>query len=470
METRIPSAEEENRLLKIDEDHFNDFKSKRIAPAKLQESFTAFANADGGEIWVGVEDKNTVGERILGFKTKEEANDHIKTLLELTNPAVENVDLEFLDFQSRGYVLHISIPKSPKVHYTTNGDCFIRLNASSNKIKGEKITALGYAKGAFPYEKQAVDITSTNEYQDNDRVKDYMSKVGSKLSAFDFLKKQRLITEKNKEFKPNVACVLLFDEEPQATLDTKCAIKVYRLLTSEAEYKRDQLKDPPITINGPVEEQIFKAIASINKLLEGATVEIDGKMVKTTYPEKTIHEILVNSVIHRDYSLNDDIHVKIYDDRVEIISPGKLPGFITVENIYTERFLRNPNTVRLLHNLPNPVNHDIGEGLDTARNEMKKVGLIDPIIEEQNNSVKVTIRYKKRIASLEDVIQKYFEENPEGTITNGDVRKISGEDDINKVKSALQRLRKLKIIEPVNPKASAFDYAYRRVKPNNEAI
>ena len=69
------------------------------------------------------------------------------------------------------------------------------------------------------------------------------------------------------------------------------------------------------------------------------------------------------------YSLNDDIHVKIYDNRIEVISPGKLPRYMTVGNIYDERFSRNPNLVRLLQNLPDPVNHDIGEGLDTARNE-----------------------------------------------------------------------------------------------------
>ncbi|WP_228509283.1 hypothetical protein [Xanthomonas phaseoli] len=53
-----------------------------------------------------------------------------------------------------------------------------------------------------------------------------------------------------------------------------------------------------------------------------------------------------------------------------------MPGYMTVENLYEERFSRNPNVVRMLHNLPNPVNHDIGEGLDTAKNELKRAGLV----------------------------------------------------------------------------------------------
>jgi ATP-dependent DNA helicase RecG len=102
----------------------------------LQETFVAFANADGGDIWAGVEDKKTSSERIVGYKNKEDANDLLKVLLEATSPAVENVDIEFIDFGKKGYVLHLSIPKSPKVHYTTNGDCFFRLNASTNNIEG----------------------------------------------------------------------------------------------------------------------------------------------------------------------------------------------------------------------------------------------------------------------------------------------------------------------------------------------
>jgi ATP-dependent DNA helicase RecG len=51
------------------------------------------------------------------------------------------------------------------------------------------------------------------------------------------------------------------------------------------------------------------------------------------YPEETLHEIITNAVLHRDYSIPDDIHIRIYDNRVEVESPGTLPGHITPENI-----------------------------------------------------------------------------------------------------------------------------------------
>ena len=230
-------------------------------------------------------------------------------------------------------------------------------------------------------------------------------------------------------------------------------------MTSDAEYKREQLDGPPRTIPGHLEKQIRAAIRGIAEILEGASYQAKGDVVKLKYPAEAIHEILVNAVIHRDYSLNDDIHVKIYDNRIEIQSPGRLPGYITVENIYEERFSRNPNLVRMLHNLPNPVNHDIGEGLDTARNEMKKAGLVAPEIRESDNAVIVTIRHQK-LAPLIDIILEYLRENPGKAITSKIVRDLSGEDDVNKIKRAFQRLRKRGSIVPVDDKASAFDFKY----------
>lgn len=460
METRKFYLNERKRLLELQEDHFNDVKSARIRPSDLQETFVAFANTDGGEIYIGVEDKKVQGDRIIGFVNIEEANDIIHTLLEETEPSVENVFLEFIDFGKSGYVLHISIPKSPKVHYTAKRKCFIRLNARNKEIRGQKITELSYTKGVYQYEKIPVDHLELEDITESPYLDDYISRIETSLSKQVFLRKQRLLTKKDEKFYPNVGCVLLFDEEPQASLDTRCAIKIYRLRTTDHEYRREQLESKPFTINGPIEKQIIDSIHKIGEILSNVSYIVDGKMVKLEYPSEAIKEILVNAVIHRDYSINDDIHIRVYDNRIEIFSPGKLPGFMTVENIYDERYSRNPNIVRMIHNLPNPLNHDIGEGLNTARNELRKVGLVEPDIKELENGVLVTIKHQK-IATLEDIILDFLRNNPGSLITNRDVRKISGENDVNKIKNAFRKLRSQNLIEPEDEEASAFDYRYR---------
>ncbi|HHJ4556901.1 TPA: RNA-binding domain-containing protein [Escherichia coli] len=453
------SAQEIKALLNTTEDHFNDFKSKQIAPNKLQETFVAFANADGGNIYIGIEDAASGRERISGFNEPEEANAIISTLLENTNPAVENVEVEYLRTPSNGLILHVDIPKIPKVHYTASGDCFIRANAQKLKIKGERITQLSYSKGAEPYEKKAVDIVEVEDILESEYYSDYLRRIGTTQSPRVFLKKQRLLTKKDGEFVPNVGCVLLFDEEPQGCLDTRCAVKVYRLRTTEAEYKREQLQEDPVTIEGPLEVVILNTIAKVKEYVDGASFKDGENLVKLSYPAEALKEILVNAVIHRDYSQKDDVHVKVYDNRIEVQSPGRLPGYMTINNLYEERFSRNPNLVRLLHKLPNPVNHDIGEGLDTAKNELRKAGLVAPVFEERGNNFVVIVKHQT-IASIEDVIINYFKENPTGQLTNKLVRQLSGEDDLQKVKKALQKLREEGVIKPLDPNANPFKFKY----------
>lgn len=462
IEDRHLSSTELQRLLFADEDHFLDIKGKDIQPSKLQETFVAFANADGGELYVGLEDKKYNGNRLRPFASKEEGNSILAVLLEQTAPAVENVSIEFLQVPDGGWILHLSIPKSPKVHYTSGGDCYVRLNAGKVKIKGERVTSLAYSKGSAPYERVAVDSVHLQEILDSPVLANYMQRVQTSLEPERFLRKQRLLTERRTKQIPNVGCVLLFDEEPQASIETRCAIKVYRLRTTEAEYKREHLAEMPATINGPVETLILNAIAKVAELVQGASYYEGSRLVALKYPAEAIKEVLVNAVIHRDYSLNDDVHVRIFDNRIEISSPGKLPGYVTLDNLYDERFSRNPNLVRMLHNLPDPLNHDIGEGLDTVRNELKKAGLVAPAFEQRGNAFVVTIRHQ-RMASIEDVVLQYFEENPGSYMTNKLARQLSGEDDINKVKKALQKLRAEGKIEVVEPQAAAFNFQYRKV-------
>ncbi|APF01772.1 hypothetical protein BG030_23390 [Pseudomonas putida] len=97
--------------------------------------------------------------------------------------------------------------------------------------------------------------------------------------------------------------------------------------------------------------------------------------------------------------------------------------------------------------------------MDTAYNELKKAGLVPPAFEEVGNSFVVTVRHQK-IASVIEVIEKYFEENPGGVINNKLIRQLSGEDDMQKVKKALQTLRKNGKIKVVDESANAFNVTY----------
>lgn len=405
MDVRKSHNNEETYILKLYEDQFLDFKSKNIKPSKLQTHFVAFANSDGGNMYIGIEDIKVDGERINGFKTIEEANDLIRLLLEETRPSVENVELEFIDFFSKGFVLHINISKSPKVHYTSQGKCYIRINASTIEIKGERVTRLSYSKGLFSYENTIIENTELVDIINGLYIKDYLKRIKSSLEPLEFLKKQKLVTKKNNIFYPNASCILLFSDEPQACLSTKCAIKVYRLNTCELEYKREYLSGYPVTIEGPIELQILKSLECVNKYLNDYPNIIDGNYIKFGYPYNVLKEIIVNAIIHRDYSLNDDIHIRIYNNRIEVQSPGGFPGYITEENILREHFSRNVKIVRIMNKLPEKINFDLGEGLITTFQELKKSGFVNPDIKGNSNSVVVIIK-NKSLDPINDLVKE----------------------------------------------------------------
>ena len=123
----------------------------------------------------------------------------------------------------------------------------------------------------------------------------------------------------------------------------------------------------------------------------------------------------------------------------------------------------------MLHKLPDPVNHDIGEGLNTAKNALHKAGLVPPSFQELENAFLVTVEHR-RIASLEDMIVEYLRKND--TVTNKVIRQLSGEDSENKVKKAFQTLRAKGVVEPIDPNASAFQFVYCKGPrfPNGKAV
>jgi ATP-dependent DNA helicase RecG len=133
------------------------------------------------------------------------------------------------------------------------------------------------------------------------------------------------------------------------------------------------------------------------------------------YPDETLHEIITNAVLHRDYSIAADTQIRIYDNRVEVQSPGRLPGHITTKNILDEQAARNPRLVRIVNKFPNAPNKDVGEGLNTAFQAMKALKLKEPEIVETETAVIVHIRHSP-LASPHEAVMSYLDRHDE--ITN----------------------------------------------------
>ncbi len=123
------------------------------------------------------------------------------------------------------------------------------------------------------------------------------------------------------------------------------------------------------------------------QLREFQYLDKDGKFrIMPEYPEFAWFEGIVNALTHRNYSMRGEhIKVLIYDDRMEILSPGLLPNIVTIENILNQRYSRNPRIARILSEFGWV--KEMNEGVKRIYSEMEKLFLNEPKYYEPNNNV-----------------------------------------------------------------------------------
>ena len=157
-QTETLTEEKVLQLFQIEENHFNDFKAKDVSGKKLSKSISAFANASGGDIYVGIrEESDTKIMHWEGFANIEDANAALQIVESLL--LIENYyDLEFLKHPTLGtYVLKLNIFKTQAIIKTTDGKVFVRKGAQSLPVDThEKLRRLELDKGIASYENEPI--------------------------------------------------------------------------------------------------------------------------------------------------------------------------------------------------------------------------------------------------------------------------------------------------------------------------
>jgi ATP-dependent DNA helicase RecG len=460
---QIDDAQAE-RLTYIGEGQFSDVKAVEITPAKLTKSISAFANSDGGDLYIGIGEVHLGGgakkREWAGFRDVEAANGHLQSLDRLF-PLGTDFQYEFLECApGEGLVLHVQVARTQGIMRADDGVPYVRRGAQNLPVStSEAVRRLEYSKGIANFEIESVNVPKEIIVRSS-VTQDFLRTVVPSAEPEPWLGKQGLL----RSDRPTVAGILLFAEEPQAALPKRCGVKVYRYKTRESEGFRDVLAFDPITVEGHLYEQIRQAVRVTIEETEKIPRMGEDSLERIQYPPETLHEIITNAVIHRDYSIADDVHIRIFDNRIEVLSPGRLPAHITVRNILEERFARNGAVVRLLNKFPDPPNKDVGEGLNTAFAKMHQLGLKEPTITERDNGVLVIIRHEA-LASPEETIMKYLAEHP--TIKNKTARALTHINQDYTIKSIFGKMQEKGFIEQV-PGTRTGSTAYRKkTKPES---
>jgi ATP-dependent DNA helicase RecG len=210
------------KLLSSQEGHFLDFKGRAIGAVKLTKALSAFANADGGELYIGVSENRAHTFDWNGFPRIEDANGLIQHL-EGHFPFGADFQYEFLGADNYpGYLLRVSILKSREIRAASDGIVYLRRGAQSLPIVDpEALARLRLVKGLTSHEDETVQLPLV-ELTNSEVIIEFMLDVIPQSEPEPWLRKQQLVIGD----RPTVAGALLFADEPQIALP-KATVKFF---------------------------------------------------------------------------------------------------------------------------------------------------------------------------------------------------------------------------------------------------
>ena len=448
-------------LLDLPEGQAFDCKRVEIKPTKVLETLCAFANSQGGTIALGIDDPQKVDreKRIVGVDAQESFLSELQNLIEkeFDPPLVKGISINkipAINLQDKqDHIVLLNIPKSPDIHSLKSGNTFVRRGSSNYKIGVSEITRLRYEKGALKYENEPAAGTAVSVL-DRGLLDQYKKDVGSlEANIQEFLRDNGLAVMSGEQTVLTKAGVLLFAKNPAVALKSKCSIKVSHYYGKSRNYSGEpNFVTRPFTIEGPLLRQIEQAVNYYKRVAEMSPPKLIGARFfpSLLIPEWAFQEAVTNAVVHRNYYIEDDIQIRIFDDRIEIASPGTYPGHITPQNIRQERFARNVIIQRTLNRFIASPNLDIGEGVERIFQAMKDHNLYEPLYlpaDQVPNKVELHLFNMQKI-NYWDTVKNYLAANYK--INNQKTREITGITDSSKVSRMLKSWIDQGLIEKID--------------------
>jgi ATP-dependent DNA helicase RecG len=386
---RLLSEEEAiDFLVRRPEDQWLERVSARTQARTLADLIAGFANAEGGLLVAGVHDG-----KVEGAASSNRMNAWRQAALDFTQPPVRH-RFELLpcrnDKGEEDEIVLIEIEASERVHLTAKGETFLRVGDENRKLGPVESQELRYDKGDSIYDGSAVAGTSLEDL-DSGLIEAYQAKLRTATSLDLVLQARGLATEVDGSLVLTVAGLLVLGRQPQVRFP-EAAVRVLRYAGSSRESgaRANVIEDE--RLEGPIPFQIEAARDRVESFLPLAMrLEQEGRFSKSTLiPEFAWLEAIVNAVTHRSYSAGGDhARIELFDDRLEVESPGRLPGLVRPESIRSSRFARNPRIARAMSDLG--YGRELGEGVDRMFEEMSRAGLPDPVYAERSMSVQVTL-------------------------------------------------------------------------------
>jgi ATP-dependent DNA helicase RecG len=391
----------------LGESHFREFKSavegrpenKRPRQTKsicadIGEALVSFANADGGAILVGVEDDGT----ITGIPHSE---DDIQTMLNSTQTHVyQNQQLPLttaskliLDAKT---ILYFSVNKGTTMIYQLpDGRCVRRRDKFTMPASVDQIQFERQEVKSREYDSQFVDGAFVTDL-DVKLLQGIADQYIKGLSIERYLQQIGLAEYSQNGLRLKRAALLLFATDIDRW-HPRCQVRFLKVSGNNLEVGEKYNVVSDDTVKGNIFELVIKSWEHLRSYLAyktefGANSQFEQKYI---YPEDAVRETILNAIAHRDYSIANAIEIYIFNDRMEIKSPGALLSTLTIKNLYElegSHESRNSLIGRVLRE--NKLMRELGEGMKRIFSLMKEQEFVKPELYSNGLWFRVTLSNK----------------------------------------------------------------------------
>lgn len=369
------------------------FKADRIEPHQnsLADELAAFANARGGTLLLGIDDKTraVLGVPLDRLDSLERlVVNAAQTLIDPPLPiATQKTEIEDADRAVRP-VLRVDVARSLYVHRSPGGFLH-RVGSSKRTMSTEYLARLFQQRSQarlIRFDEQVVARATLEDLDPGlcvrfrtERTRDEDRSLLSKLG---------MAAEDGDTWRPTVAGLLMASRDARPWIPNAFIQAVaYRGTTSVPEGSRDLYQLDAKDISGPLDEQAIEASRFVYRNMKVAATKGMGRRDIPQFDLPAVFEALVNAVVHRDYAIyGSKTRLRLYADRLEILSPGSIPNTMTIESLPYRQAARNETLSSLLAKCPVP------DGLDWLRTDRRT------LMDRRGEGVRIVLENSERLS------------------------------------------------------------------------
>ncbi|MEL6408533.1 MAG: ATP-binding protein, partial [Chloroflexota bacterium] len=374
-------------------------------------TLVAFANSDGGELLIGVEDNG----QITGVPHDENT---INTILDATESHIHQdtplpIPRKGIVYIDNKVVIYFSLSKGTRyVHLTRDGRCLKRLDRESVPVSSEEIRARRFEDGSREWDRQIAGGATLADL-DLDLLEEISNQITPGVSIEKSLQYLELAEFSHDGLVLKNAAMVLFAKNI-GKWHPGCSVRILHVDGREQRSgSQFNVKAEPIIQSNILRlqdsswQRLNLALSQKPKFTENAQFQ-----QTFLYPQTASREALINAIVHRNYLIQRGIEIYIYSDRMEIISPGMLLSTVSIDDLVKLTGIhesRNPLIARVLREMG--LVREMGEGIRRIYDVMRSSSLAEPHLSNDTTGFTVTLYHKSMYDPRVRLWLSEFEEN-----------------------------------------------------------